>query len=81
MRIVAVLWPDNTMDVGDDASDILSRVAADQWSHTTPVGMKLALAERAAVWSGARIDVTLSDEEFLDELGRAGVCIVERFEA
>lgn len=81
MRVVAVLWPDNTMDVGDDATEILERVRADQFGHCDGREIKVTLAERAQVWSGAWVDPGLDDEAFLDELNRAGLCLVERFDA
>lgn len=80
MKVVAVLWPDNTMDVGDDATEILDLVAATQWAHCNRSEMRLALAERAFAWSGARVALDLDDEAFLDELDRAGLCLVERFD-
>ncbi len=86
MRIVAVLWPDNTMTIGDTATDVLEQVRGEQWSPMGAGldGLRQVLAQRANAWSAnhTRVaDPTLSDDEFLDELERAGMILVERFDA
>lgn len=81
MRVVAVLWPDNTMDVGDDATEILDRVRADQFGHCDGREIKLTLAERVRAWNGQWVDPGLDDEAFLTALGESGICLVERFDA
>lgn len=81
MKVVAVLWPDNSMTVAGSAAGALERVAADQWRPMSVNRLKEVLSDRAWVWSSAAVDPTLDNDDFLDELERAGMVLVERFDA
>lgn len=78
--MIAVLWPDNSITRATDAGALLTRVGAFQWSPGDKTHTKSLLSDRAWVWSGSLVDPELSDDEFLDALELAGMCLVERHE-
>jgi hypothetical protein len=77
MNKVSIYWPDYTITRGDNATDLLRKVALKQWEEEVTVPrMKELLAERAWGWSNSVVDPLLPDEEFIKELGDTGMVFV-----
>lgn len=74
---VTLWWPDGTALRGDDATDVLRRLGALQWTPHDVEQIKAGLSDRAWAWSRFTLDPALADDEFLTALDASGLCAVD----
>lgn len=75
--MVRLYFPDAVVLEGDDAADVLRRWGALQWSPIKDMAtIRVAISERAWVWSSFTLDPLLPADEFLTALDASGLCAV-----
>lgn len=76
--MIRVLFPDGTELLATDATDLLSRLGALQWTPLDAFTMKQRLSDRAWAWSGGAVDPALPDHDFLKALEEAGLFALDQ---
>jgi hypothetical protein len=75
--MIRIRWPDGQEDRVHTWREVFEHVRRDQWTPETPYSLRRQLAERARVWSGAKIDSKLPLPEFMRALADAGMFVIE----
>lgn len=69
----SILWGDKSVLSAPSATGLIDRLAALQWEPCPRHVMRARLVDRAKAWTGADIDETTTDEQFLRDLEAAGM--------
>ena len=76
--MITVLWHNGSATTGKDWIDVERALRAAQWSsYPDNAAFRRAMAYRAKVWNGAKINTHGTAQAFMRRLEAAGMCRIE----
>lgn len=75
-----IIFPDGSYLGADTWADLERMLKADAWNPSDRVKFREEMANRARNWSGFEVDVELVSKQFFEQLEKAGLLRIGRWD-